>query len=110
MAHLISSKLKSQIFLWQQFSILAPSIFSVIAIFVHFNDGVSWLDILVVAGVLFVVTCVIWWHWCLLTMISMLAIMKDTDVHFENVTSELQRMSTYLKPDLKLIKNVDNDN
>jgi len=109
MAHLISSKLRSQIVLWQQFSIVAPSIFAVIAIFLHYNDGVSWLDLLVVAGVLFFVTCVIWWHWCLFTMINMLSIMKDTDTHFENVTHELQRMGQYLKPDLKLLKKVDTD-
>ena len=109
MAHLISSKLKNQIRLWQQFSIVVPSAFSVIAIFLHFNDGISWLDIFVVGGVLFFITCVIWWHWCLFTMIQMLSIMKDTDEHFEKVATELQRMGTYLKPDLKLLNTVDND-
>lgn len=108
MAHLISSKLKSQISTWQQFSIIAPSVFAVVAMYLHYNDGVSWLDLLVVATVLFFVTCVIWWHWCLFTMISMLSIMKDTDDHFETVATELQRMGTYLKPDLKIVRNVDN--
>lgn len=107
MAKLISSRLRSQILLWQYFSIIAPSIFLAVAIFEHYVQSVSWLTILYVGGLLFFITCVVWWHWCLMTMVRMLSIMKDTDDHFENVTFELKRLSNSIKPELKVVTGVD---
>lgn len=51
-----------------------------------------------------------WWYWCISTMITMLAIMKDTDDHFEIVASQLEAIRTQIsKPNLKLVKTVDKE-
>lgn len=51
-----------------------------------------------------------WWYWCISTMITMLAIMKDTDDHFEIVAKQLEALRTQItKPELKLVKTVDTE-
>ena len=44
-------------------------------------------------------------------MVTMLAIMKDTDDHFEQVNKELKIISKRIEPGkLKLVKDIDKDN
>jgi hypothetical protein len=44
-------------------------------------------------------------------MVTMLAIMKDTDDHFKEVSEKLDELKTQYngKPNLKLVKGIDND-
>ena len=42
-------------------------------------------------------------------MVTMLAIMKDTDDHFEKLNKQLEEMRSSGKPNLVLIKGIDKD-
>jgi len=57
------------------------------------------------------VTCISWWHWSLSTMVTMLAIMKDTDDHFEKVNEQLTQISKRIEPGtLRIVTNtIDKD-
>jgi hypothetical protein len=97
MGHLISTELKKQITWWQWYSFFAPILFMIFsAIFIY--EGLASFQTMLYAGlIMFAITCLTWWHWCLFTMINMLSIMKDTDEHFETVTGHLDQLKLYLE-------------
>lgn len=92
MEPLISNALKKQIKKWQLYSIIAPAGFLIFSILIYYEYGTSFDYLLYIAAAIFSVTCVVWWHWCLLTMGTMLQIMNETDKHFENVSQELESL------------------
>lgn len=107
----ITENLYKQIKGWRVYSIIGPAVFTAVAAFLYIYYGTSFANIFYTGLIILSITCISWWHWSLSTMVTMLAIMKDTDDHFEKVASELKRLRTELgKPDLKVVKTVDKDN
>lgn len=104
----ITQNLYKQIKGWRIYSIIAPAVFSAGAALLFLYYGTPFEKIFYFGLITLSVTCISWWHWSLSTMVTMLAIMKDTDDHFEKVSNELKKLRNDLgKPDLKVIKNVD---
>lgn len=106
----ITENLYKQIKGWRIYSIIAPAVFCAVSAFLYLHYGTKFETIFYTGLIVLSVTCISWWHWSLSTMVTMLAIMKDTDDHFESVARELKRLSATIgKPQLTVIKNVDND-
>lgn len=106
----ITQNLYKQIKGWRLYSIIAPAVFTAASAFLYLFYGANFATIFYVGLIILAVTCISWWHWSLSSMVTMLAIMKDTDDHFEKVTIELKRLrAEFGKPDLKVIKTVDKD-
>jgi hypothetical protein len=104
----ITENLYKQISGWRIYSIIAPAVFSSVSAFLYLFYGTPFEKIFFAGLIVLSVTCISWWHWSLSTMVTMLAIMKDTDDHFEYVASELKKLRNDMgKPDLKVIKNLD---
>lgn len=105
----ISKQLYNQITGWRVYSVVSPTLFTGISALLYIFFGAPFRDIFYTGLVILCVTCIIWWHWSMSTMASMLAIMKDTDDHFETVTSELRELKGKLpsKPNLTVIKPLD---
>ena len=104
----ITSNLYKQIKGWRLYSIIAPAVFTAASAVLYLFYGTPFASIFYVGLIILAVTCISWWHWSLSSMVTMLAIMKDTDDHFEHVSNELKKLRNDLgKPDLKVIKNVD---
>lgn len=93
MEHPISTALKSQIKKWQLYSIAAPIGFLLVAAIVYFQYGTPFDSLFYFAMFIFGITCIVWWHWCLITMGTMLQIMHETDKHFDRVSKELSLIS-----------------
>jgi ABC-type thiamin/hydroxymethylpyrimidine transport system permease subunit len=106
----ITENLYKQIKGWRVYSIIMPAVFAAVSALLFLFYGTPFQNIFYVGLVILSVTCISWWHWSLSTMVTMLAIMKDTDDHFENVTAELTRLRTSIRPELRVIKSVDDKN
>lgn len=106
----ITNELYKQIKGWRIYSVIAPAAFCAGSAFMYLHYGTSWSTIFYTGLIILSVTCISWWHWSLSTMVTMLAIMKDTDDHFDSVAQKLEelRILNGGKPDLKLVKNIDN--
>ena len=107
----ITQELYKQIKGWRIYSVLAPAGFSAIAAFMYIHHGTPWQTIFYTGLIILSVTCISWWHWSLSTMVTMLAIMKDTDDHFKSVDERLHSIQKQVsgKPSLFLVKPLDND-
>lgn len=107
----ITKELHKQITGWRIYSVIAPALFCAGSAFLYLHYGTPFETIFYVGLIILSVTCVSWWHWSLSTMVTMLAIMKDTDDHFSEVVIKLDEMRAQIsgKPKLKLVKPVDND-
>lgn len=107
----ITKELYKQIRGWRIYSVLAPAGFCAAAAFMYLHYGTAWQTIFFSGLIILSMTCISWWHWSLSTMVTMLAIMKDTDDHFEIVAKQLEelRVQNGGKPSLFLVKSVDND-
>ena len=105
----IATQLHKQITGWRIYSIIAPAVFCAASAFLYLHYGTPFENIFYVGLIILSVTCISWWHWSLSTMVTMLAIMKDTDDHFEEVAKKLEelRLMNGGKPKLKLIKSID---
>lgn len=105
----ITKELYKQINGWRIYSIIAPAVFCAVSAFLFIHYGTPWQNIFYTGLIILSITCISWWHWSLSTMVTMLAIMKDTDDHFEEVASQLESLSKKIEksPNLKLIKPVD---
>ena len=107
----ITQELYKQIKGWRIYSVIAPASFCAVAGFLYIHYGTPWQTIFYTGLIVLSVTCISWWHWSLSTMVTMLAIMKDTDNHFELVAKKLEelRVQNGGKPNLKIVTNtVDN--
>ena len=104
----ITQQLYKQITGWRIYSVIAPAIFTAAAAWLYLHYGTAFQTIFYTGLIILGVTCISWWHWSLSAMVTMLAIMKDTDDHFEEVQNELKRLRDHMKPDLRIVKNVDN--
>jgi hypothetical protein len=105
----ITQELYKQIKGWRIYSVIAPAAFCAISAFLYLHYGTEWATIFYTGLIILSVTCISWWHWSLSTMVTMLAIMKDTDDHFELVAQRLEelRVQNGGKPSLFLVKPVD---
>lgn len=104
----ITEQLHRQITGWRVYSVVAPAIFTAISAWLYLYFGTPFEIIFYTGLIVLSVTCISWWHWSLSTMVTMLAIMKDTDDHFEMVQGELRHLRENMKPDLRIVKTVDN--
>ena len=103
----ITQELYKQIKGWRIYSVIAPASFCAVAGFLYIHYGTPWQTIFYTGLIVLSVTCISWWHWSLSTMVTMLAIMKDTDNHFELVAKKLEelRVQNGGKPNLKIVTN-----
>lgn len=106
----ITKQLYKQIKGWRIYSVIAPAVFCAISAFLYLHYGTTWQIIFFTGLIILGVTCISWWHWSLSTMVTMLAIMKDTDDHFEKVNEQLTQISKRIEPGtLRIVTNtVDN--
>jgi hypothetical protein len=108
----ITKELYKQIKGWRIYSVIAPAVFCATAALLYIQYGTPFQTIFFTGLIVLSITCISWWHWSLSTMVTMLAIMKDTDDHFELVAKKLELLRTQSggRPDLKIIANpVDTD-
>jgi hypothetical protein len=107
----ITKELYKQIRGWRIYSVIAPGIFCAVSAFLYLHYGTAFQNIFYTGLIILAVTCISWWHWSLSTMVTMLAIMKDTDNHFEEVSDKLELMRKQIegKPNLFLVKPIDKD-
>ena len=105
----ITSRLHKQIKSWQIFSVIAPAIFTAVSALLYLFYDAKFQNIFYAGLIMLTMTCIIWWHWSLFTMLTMLGIMKDTDDHFEKLDNDLKHLQRLLegKPTLTVIKGVD---
>ena len=105
----ITTNLYKQIYGWRIYSVIAPAMFCAAAAFCYLHYGTDFAAIFYTGLIVLASTCLSWWHWSMNTMITMLAIMKDTDDHFAEVAKQLEalRIQNGGKPDLKLVKTID---
>ena len=104
----ITQNLYKQIKGWRVYSIIAPAVFTAASAFLYIHYGTKFEIIFYSGLIILSITCISWWHWSLSTMVTMLAIMKDTDDHFEKVSTELKKLRSELgRPNLTVIKNLD---
>lgn len=104
----ITEQLHKQITGWRVYSVIMPAVFTAASAWLWIHYGTPFEMIFYTGLIVLSITCITWWHWSLSTMLSMLLIMKDTDDHFEQVTEELRQLrSGIIKPDLKVVKNID---
>lgn len=93
----INEQLGKQIRAWQLYSVFAPAVFIAVASAMYWMYGTPFAPMFYIATTIFAITCVAWWHWSLATMMTMLAIMKETDDHFEKVACELAGLKALIK-------------
>jgi hypothetical protein len=108
----ITTELYKQIKGWRIYSVIFPAGFCAVAAFMYLHHGTEWKIIFYTGIIILSITCISWWHWSLSTMVTMLAIMKDTDDHFEQVARELEQLRILNggRPNLKIVANpVDSD-
>ncbi len=105
----LTTELYKQIKGWRIYSVIAPAVFCAISAFLYLHYGTPFQSIFYYGLIILAVTCVSWWHWSLSTMVTMLAIMKDTDDHFEKLNKQLEEMRSSGRPNLVLIKGIDKD-
>lgn len=109
--NLITANLYKQINGWRIYSIIAPTLFCGVSAWLYLYYGTTFQNIFYTALIILSITCISWWHWSLSTMVTMLAIMKDTDDHFEAVTNKLQEINDTLleKNNIIFLNGVDRD-
>jgi hypothetical protein len=107
----ITTELYKQIRGWRIYSIIAPAGFCAISAWLYLHYGTEWEIIFYTGLIVLSATCISWWHWSLSTMVTMLAIMKDTDNHFEQVNKQLTQISKRIEPGtLRIVTNtIDKD-
>jgi hypothetical protein len=107
----ITQELYKQIKGWRIYSVIFPAGFCAVSAWMYLHYGTEWEVIFYTGLIILSVTCISWWHWSLSTMVTMLAIMKDTDDHFEQVNEQLKQLSKRIEPGkLRIVSNtVDND-
>jgi hypothetical protein len=107
----ITHELYKQIKGWRIYSIIFPAGFCAVSAWMYLHYGTAWEVIFYTGLIILSVTCISWWHWSLSTMVTMLAIMKDTDDHFEQVNEQLKQLSKRIEPGkLRIVSNtIDND-
>jgi hypothetical protein len=105
----ITNNLYKQITGWRIYSVIAPAVFCAVSAFLYLHYGTDFATIFYTALIILAVTCISWWHWSLSTMVTMLAIMKDTDDHYADVAEKLDiiRRQVDGKPVLTVVKSVD---
>lgn len=103
----ITEELYKQIKGWRVYSIIAPAVFTAASAWLYLQFGTPFEHIFYTGLIILSITCISWWHWSLSTMVTMLAIMRDTDDHFESVQKELKNLRENMRPNLKLVKSVD---
>ena len=106
---MITTNLYNQITGWRVYSVIAPALFTGVAAIFYLYYGTPFATIFYIGLIILSITCISWWHWSLSTMVTMLRIMKDTDDHFEEVAKKLEELRVLNggKPDLKLVKTID---
>jgi hypothetical protein len=106
----ITTELYKQIQGWRLYSIIAPAIFCAVSAFLYLYYGTEFATIFYCGLIILAVTCISWWHWSLSTMVTMLAIMKDTDDHFALLNNQITELrSGLVKPTLTLVKKLDDE-
>jgi len=107
----ITRELYKQIKGWRIYSVIAPALFCATSALLYLHYGTDFAMIFYTGLIILAITCISWWHWSLSTMVTMLAIMKDTDDHFEEVAEKLEiiRRQAEGKPHLFIVKDLDND-
>jgi len=107
----ITQELYKQIKGWRIYSVIAPSVFCAGAAFLYLHYGATFQNIFFTGLIILAFSCITWWHWSLSTMVTMLAIMKDTDDHFKEVGEKLEqlRIQNGGKPQLFVVKDLDTD-
>lgn len=107
----ITKELYRQIKGWRIYSVIGPAVFCAVAALLYLHYGTEWATIFYTGLIILSITCISWWHWSLSTMVTMLAIMKDTDDHFKVVNEKLEiiRKQAEGKPNLFVVKPIDND-
>lgn len=107
----ITKELYKQIKGWRIYSVIAPAVFCAASALLFLHYGTPFQTIFFTGLIVLSITCISWWHWSLSTMVTMLAIMKDTDDHFQQVDERLHNIQKQItgKPSLFLVKPVDND-
>lgn len=105
----ITKELYKQIKGWRIYSVIVPSVFCATSALLYLHYSTAFESIFFTGLIILSITCISWWHWSLSTMVTMLAIMKDTDDHFEDVAKKLEelRIQAGGKPNLFLVKPVD---
>jgi hypothetical protein len=103
----ITLELYKQIKGWRIYSIVAPAVFCAGSAWLYLHYGAAFESIFYTGLIILSVTCISWWHWSLSTMVTMLAIMKDTDDHFEDVAKKLEELRVLNggRPNLKIVAN-----
>jgi hypothetical protein len=96
MGHL-TNNLYKQISGWRLYSVIAPTVFCAISTWLYLYHGAPFEHIFYTGLIILSVTCIIWWHWSLSAILTMLLVMKDTDDHFETVTRELNSLHDSFK-------------
>jgi hypothetical protein len=105
----ITQELYKQIKGWRIYSVIVPAVFCAVSALLYLHFGTPFQTIFYTGLIILSVTCISWWHWSLSTMVTMLAIMKDTDDHFKMVQEKLEelRIQNGGHPELKIVKPVD---
>jgi uncharacterized membrane protein YgaE (UPF0421/DUF939 family) len=105
----ITNNLYKQITGWRIYSVIAPAVFTGLSAFLYVFYGTPFQSIFYAGLIILAVTCISWWHWSLSTMVTMLAIMKDTDDHFADVSRKLEELRIHSggKPKLTVVKKLD---
>jgi hypothetical protein len=108
----ITTQLYKQIKGWRIYSVIAPAVFTAGSALLYLHYGASFENIFFTGLIILAFSCISWWHWSLSTMVTMLAIMKDTDDHFKEVSDKLEiiRRQAEGKPHLFVVKDLDKDN
>lgn len=106
----ITQELYKQIKGWRIYSVIVPAVFTAGSAFMYLHYGTQW-EIIFYSGIIVLsMSCITWWHWSLSTMVTMLAIMKDTDDHFSKVSNQLEELHVQVtgRPHLSIVKTIDN--
>lgn len=64
----IPNRIKKEVRYWNLFAKLAPFVFAGVGLMCYKMDMLELSDILVVAGIMFAVTAVVWWFWTVNTI------------------------------------------
>ena len=107
----ITKELYNQIKGWRIYSVIAPAVFCATSALLYLHYGTPFQTIFYTGLIILSITCISWWHWSLSTMVTMLAIMKDTDDHFDDVARKLEelRIQNGGKPSLFVVNPIDKD-
>lgn len=94
---MITDKIKKQIKFWQIYSVVAPLGFIAISSWLRFNFDISLTAIIELAGVATVSTCVVWWHWSMVTMLTLMSVVSKADSYFGELDKKLSNIQNSLQ-------------